>query len=764
MIRFKSPVLPLIVVLSLVANVSLVGCGGGGGAGGGTRPAQIAAGKVTVPTGFPLKPSDLFVEAQGDREPVSQNGSFRVALPNTGETLVTLQDATGDVLMLGYADSGSSGSAEAGGHGQISAATTATALLFYGVSGYTLPSTAWSTLTAYIASSTQCRQVASVVAARLDASATALASDAQITTAVLSGAAGLAAGHLSPSFSTPVAKNASMTVSVVRSSASGTSTSGNAVLVQPSSVQSGVEVLNNPTGDGIVFVNHLRRRCEAFIYETAKQAPGGSLENINPVIQTFTQPSLAGTIAGALQLPLKNGDCFDIQPSNSLHGELGAIIDAAFGSGAFTAANSGPIVLPLDGNTVRTDYEIVVVGPAFQTDGDLTNFPVFPGFTSFRAEWQSAITVLNWEEFLLDIAIPVIASVPLGPKFKPFGVDPGPILDIVNAVANVPDLVTQINNGRLKDATNTVLQNTADAGAVREAILKALWTSTFSAGTFEEQFEIAEKELQEFFFVQSILDGILQLIDSSVVFKDSDSQNAAEAWTASVLQAKATLSPSPATVNTVQNIAILTAGVQDVSDLSQFRFQWSTTGTEGTLQEPHAAIAMPPGPTQFTQAAYVADLTKIKAGQFDTVTVTVFNVSNINQPLASTSVRVIAQPSEEFGSYGLDSSEDFTGLVTNDPWVLSAVATVPLVSGATQYIVELKDASGNQLDDFFIDVSNGVPQVLDGGKEPWDHVLIESGVVKIAAFGVDAANAAVKGAATVVQDRFPVASVDIFYQ
>src|SRR5579862_7510507 len=95
-----------VAVLLLTSGSITVGCGGGGG-GAGSGHGAAATGMVTLPTGFNGKVSGFFVAAEGDHEPVSANGSFRLSIPTQGETMVTLLDGSGKVVMIGYADSAS---------------------------------------------------------------------------------------------------------------------------------------------------------------------------------------------------------------------------------------------------------------------------------------------------------------------------------------------------------------------------------------------------------------------------------------------------------------------------------------------------------------------------------------------------------------------------------------------------------------------------------------------------------------------------------
>ncbi len=265
-------------ILSLIVSLWVAGCGGGGVSTGSTPTQGLqlmqASGKIILPAGFKTPLAGLTVNSGQDTQPVSSTGAFQLAVAGPGETLVTLQDASGRVVLMGLADGGSSGSPESGGHGEISAQKTAECLLFMGLDGFLLDPSQWSALRAYIRQTTQVKALSTVIAARVGATPTALyGGDSQLASAVMTAASGIVSGHLPPKFKPSLLeqpKNQVFKVSVVSKPSSSGGTS-NIVEVQPEGEQGGLEVLQSPAGDGIQFVNHLRRRMAAFVYETSYQ-------------------------------------------------------------------------------------------------------------------------------------------------------------------------------------------------------------------------------------------------------------------------------------------------------------------------------------------------------------------------------------------------------------------------------------------------------------------------------------------------------------
>ncbi|HWD39953.1 MAG TPA: hypothetical protein VG944_13980 [Fimbriimonas sp.] len=614
-----------------MACLWIVGCGGGGGGGKGSSLA-MASGQVTLPPGFPGKASSLFVVAAGDKQPVSASGAFHLNLMGPGETLVTLQDAQGNLVMMGYADTAATGSPEAGGHGQISATTTAEALLFYGIGGFTTPSEEWPNVRSAITATSECARLAGVVSGRVAAVPTALANnDAQIGTEISTDSASIASSHMGSGLAKLAglqkSSNSVAKVEVVRHAKPGASTAGNLVLVQPSGEQSGIEVLNNPNGDGIVFVNHLRRRCAAYIYETAHQASGGKLEKVTPAPHNFTQPSLVSKIANAMHLPLLSNQILDIAPSEGTTGLTSLVLDAVFSSDPFTPSQSAPVILGQDGASVRTDYTVIVLGPSFSTLGDLTQFPPYndPSFLGFRNDWRNAVSSLNWQVAIQDIVVPAISCITLiKPTIQP--INPDLVVSVADTVSRSSDsLTSMVVSGNVLQMAKTLFSTVGNNPQLRQAILAAIWTQTFGAGSFEEQFNLAQSELKKFFFVQNVVDAMLKTIDVSAVTVDNSIHHAGETWTVSIVQKNVRLAPATATVDNQTQLVSLVATPSDQGDASvPYLYHYHVAGNAGGGVEDFSHVSPVTDLDSTDSAVSYLEGSTAANGQSDTVTVQVY--------------------------------------------------------------------------------------------------------------------------------------------
>ena len=647
--------------IALVTAVVLAGsgCGGGGSGGGGTGDSQPitplqAAGRVILPPGFQGLPANLTVHTGLDKQPVAANGTFRVAVLGPGQGLATVTDASGKIVLMGYVDGAASGSPQAGGNGEISAQQTALSMLFYGTGAYTLPANLWQQARTLIVQSPQLAQVATVVAARVAADPTAVSDgDTALVSAVKQASAvligtGRLAGLPSKGTATsirvagaPVATQSQLSKFNITRVAGGRDTSSTLLLTQPFGVHSGIEALNDPKSGGIIFVNHLRRRAAAFIYETARQAPGENekLEQIKPKQVTFTQSTVLSALGTAFGLnpPNTPSPALEVQPANALHGFLGSLTDVGTGMGAFTPVSTGPINLPQDGASVKTVYTVIIVGPAFQYKNSLDGFAPAQDadFAPFTAQWRSALTALTWEELILDIVVPVVSSIPLSDAANIKGVNANVILEIANTLSNIPDINASLANGDLKGAFSQIIQTLADNGTVRDAIVKAIYSQFTQSVTLEGGLLAAEEDLKGVLSSLAWIDLTLQVVDSSAVLIHSSTQNPVELWTATVVAKTVRLTPATATVYFNAPTVNLAATPGLHGDLNApLVYHWSMTGTAGGGLEDNAHLSGHDKDFDSVDSLVTYALgPSARSGQTDTVTVEVFlNLGTFSHP------------------------------------------------------------------------------------------------------------------------------------
>lgn len=556
------------IVGALVCVVALVGlgCGGGGskssstgtsgvGPSSGGSPvgpvgqpigSKFATGTVVLPAGAKITLSTCTVASAFDTEKVGANGAFKLAVPGSGPVPVHLNDAKGDLLMVGYVDSGAGGTSPyTGGNGRIDATQTAIFLLYTAVDGFLAPSEVFEDVLVDVSKASQLPGLASVVAGRIAANPLAVQSDdAQISSAVQSAASTIAAAGASaaaaqakPSQSPGVFR---LTVTKPATDGGG---SGYGLILDPSGAeQAGMNVLNTgSTGQpGISFQNTIRRRAAAFIYETAVAMPGGSLQPVTPVPVSTQLPGLI-----SLMYPIVGGTKplvlpYEIQPSNALHGTFGSLIDLyVYQAGAYSPVTTGPVSLTVTSGATKTEYTIVVVGDGFD------NFDKLPSSLNslkpYVGDWENTVTALRLETAALDELIPVFFSMvwPEGvEELKNVSVDVrnSVVQDAANALAGGPDFLNSEKNGDKKGAQNALVQTFFDSGSWRDALTAKMVTSLYKTSVPEvnQTIESVEAGLNSYTEIIGIVDFILQEFDSAQVTLAGFYGDKVESWTADV--------------------------------------------------------------------------------------------------------------------------------------------------------------------------------------------------------------------------------------
>jgi hypothetical protein len=651
--------------LTAIMVVGLVtGCGGGGAGGStpkSTSKVGTAAGSVSLPTGFAIPLSRLAIATDAGQVPLSKAGTFSVPVSSAGPRLAQLIDTTTNKLvLLGYVDSSPTGSPYAGGKGQVTSATTAAVLLFLGLSGPQLPIASWQTYQTSIATSGMTATVAATVASSVAKNPTAL-SDGD--PAILSALEAVQATAVSPP--AEVHKSGKpFSVARVTVQRPLTPTGDALVSVTPNEEQSGMEVAPNPKGQGIVFVNNIRRRASVFVYEVAKgQTPSTVVRLPKPV----------ETVSGQGLSPQEALDSVTVSVFNGLRGKF-----------SFLSEESEPIILPPDGASPVTVYDVVVIGPGINDTIAGVAAEVAPGDpaeqVSLAIEWNTAETVTITKSIALDVILPLGFYLALeGGESEEAISSPELTANVESLISSLKDVTAAIASRNLKLATQTFFKDIIQSPDLKASLVHIITTFLVENGVPSGPLNKALERLASAATVMGDINAGFLSVDIGRLFRDSTSYDQADEWVATALLPKITLSPNPATVNDIQNIAILSVQIQGETDLSKFRFQWSTSGTEGSLQEPTASIPMPTIITSFSQTAYVANLSKLKSGTFDTVQVTVYSSADLSKSIGTATAVVKAQPGLESGSFSIDSTDVFPGIVKNDPWVLSAVVTCPFV-------------------------------------------------------------------------------------
>ena len=145
-----------------ITPLSLIGCGGGGGAGGGGGGGKMVplAGTINLPPGFGIPVSQLSVTAGLGKNPVTPPNAFVAKIGNQAPSLATLQDSQGNAVLIAFLDPSKPNNV-------IDSMSTAIALAFFMVGGYTLPSSSTANVLSLISSAPSVAALALVIQQRL---------------------------------------------------------------------------------------------------------------------------------------------------------------------------------------------------------------------------------------------------------------------------------------------------------------------------------------------------------------------------------------------------------------------------------------------------------------------------------------------------------------------------------------------------------------------------------------------------------------------
>lgn len=628
----------------------LSGCGGGGGGGlgrgsqgQGTIPILTASGKVMLPSGTKIALSGLTVESGIDKEPVGAAGNFSVKVAGPGENPVFLTNSLGAVVMMGYADGGTSGSSPfGGGNGQISPLQTATMMIFESSGAFTAPTSSWEQVILMISSAPQTQTLANVIATRVAANPGGLFSgDPQITTALASAdqallpvGTGAAARLKMAGLKTDAPKAQKMQVEVSRT-ASGPPT---VILLNDTNPESGVTVLNN--GDGTIsFMNEYRRRAAGMIYETGVQSPTDStLQTITPKPIQLAMPAPLTALLAFNSLSGPPTGAMEIQPANALHGTVGSLVDVVFGNGAFTPVTTGPLALPQDGNAVKTVYTIVVLGPGSKSPISSFALASKPEFQPYVQDWTNLVLALTEEEAILDVVIPTVFSLPFPPGTTLKGVDVGLINDIANALAGVPDFYASLKRLDISGALNAFFQTLLDSGSFRDEFVQVLAADllTSVSGELTSKTEQELEDAMKFLgYLVSIVDYILQCVDDFALAASADLSDQGNDWIGTVVQPKVSLSPPTATVDGFSGyVSLIASPSGNTTDDAPYIYSWSVSGSAGGSIDDNSHESGAKSFTDESGGVQYEESIQATQGSSDVVTVTVYeNLGTATNPI-----------------------------------------------------------------------------------------------------------------------------------
>jgi hypothetical protein len=617
-------------------------------------------GTVKLPVGYAQPASNFKVVGVNGDSLVDANGQFVLPNPGSGTMQVDLLDPDGKVVLVGLLKANGC---------EVSARSTAIVLTYYALGGFTLPAEHQGTLYDLVAQTKAVDDLAAVLETKLAADPLVLTNGDDNLTQAIAAARRAITGE--PAAKTFLAK--------ARAKATAKDDTGTNISVDPAGTvpQSGVQIMPNPGGSGILAQNNFRRYATFLVYQTGTEDSGGNKT-------MYTTPQAVGT-------------AHDITSTSRLE-LFSAISDCFTGHAPFSPVTTNPVDLPLADGSAKTFYDIIVLGPAFESAYP----PIFQDtrYFGFAQDWNGQITRLNFKMFWLDFAWPAIetflfvkgASIQ-NEKLENFVTDFKALCD--KRLASLGVYVFK-EKGDMVIAMNLLLNALKDDTFRLEFVdmcKKALTESALNQANFQAMAQKLKGRASASAIVAAV-NIALEVGDLYKVMEALNQSRSGEVWTATVLPPNVHLDPGTATVTQNSPSAAFTASVKGAASGAKFVYRWSTPGGYGVLSDVHGQQGKSFDST-YSVVNYMADVGAIKNGNLDTVTVEVFADDGSGAiPAGATSLgkatsQVTGQRSSEGGPVTL------TLYSSNQPDPGDMVSVTANVQGGTGEFIYAWSTSGN---------------------------------------------------------------------
>jgi hypothetical protein len=699
--------------LTLAIAIATIACGSATpSASTGPAAGSSARGSIALPAGSSLDRSKLTVGSSYGSSAVGADGSFAVPARGTGPTFVDVTDAAGKIVLLGTVD-------PAKPQSSLSTATTATVLLFWALGAFTVPGDHFAEVVDLIATTPQTASLATELEGRLaanptlitDGDAAALAAVLEARDAILAGTAALPLGALGPELDgvdtadrgpAPVANLVVARGQGGRPSVALAAGAGPSVIIDEAVPKSGIEILANPNGPGIVAQNSRRRDVALFVYQVGS-------EDANGVRTDLDKPMLVGTphpvpATRALNVVVSTLDAF-----------------SSAGRSAWAPVLSDPIDLPLIAGSAKTFYTVVAIGPT----ADLATVPALYATTKWFDHvdaWKKAARDLGWRGFLAEHVVPMLSATIFGAVYAV------PTLRITQFESALRTSAEGVLGARgIVDPVALSSRSKALFALVEEAGINASYSRelitevTQTVGEAELNVErIAAVQarlrlLSKAGLILAIIDAVFSAADIGAVAKDLVESSQAETWNVTALEATVRLDPAAGAVSLEAPSVAFTATVKGEPN-AIYLYRWSTSGQYGLVSD-YLTDGLSVD-SRSGEALYLAnDPASITADLHDTVTVEVFandgsgaipaGASPIGKATATVS-GLKAEPSGNppapgTGRLTVESLEFVDSSFNKKGWCVGYWIAIAFVPGSTDYFVHaegFRDPDADPIQDF----------------------------------------------------------------
>ncbi len=559
-------------------------------------------GQVVLPVGHNFNLGSLRVTTPYGDHPVDSSGRFTANVDINTIMELGVETAGGDLLLLGTSQ---------GNQVQLSAQSTATALLYYAVGGMWLPTEHQNKVRTLLEGVSEADGVAGHISRILAAGGNGLADPDQ----ALLGALEQAASDL---LLTTTSWGFGITPSDYSPMAEGDS---NVIIHSGTTTRSGGQVLHDPNGSGIVVLNEFRRPAALLIYEVATDDAGGTTTPVNP-------PRLAATI--------------DVPATGKLE-VLNAIKDVLTGDAPFAPVMSPPTELFGVPGAAKTHYELVLIGAAANT----LDWPIVADsrFSGELGHWNDVYVDKALELFLDEMLLPIIETYALG---KTAAIDAAKLSAFRQRTRiiygkHLSSIGVYLSRGEVMwaEAIKAALFELANNATLRNELLDAATEALSVADRNRVNVQAMERRLSSRASASAIaaaVQGIMLTGDMTGILMDITASHWAVNWQAESTPVLFVLTPTTVQMNRLGN-GQATFKVEPKDALSgTFLYRWSTSGNHGTISDYFQDDVR--FDTDSNEVFYTHNTPlHMVEGQTDTVTVEVFGVDP-----GATSIPLGAEP------------------------------------------------------------------------------------------------------------------------
>lgn len=513
------------------------------------KPAAGAKGQVRLPAGFALAPSELEIVSALGPARVASDASFVVPTLDGEPTQLDVLGPDGRLVLIGIATDGV---------GEISVATTAAGLLYEALGGPLLPAAHARTLRALIADLPELEGLTIAVTGALARSANALADGDPTLTAALQTARDGALAYAVPAEAPRLPRSAFAPLAAA----------GADLLIEPGgdTLQSGVAVLHNPAGAGLVAQNHFRRPATLIAYRVAADDADGVKQDVTPPVEVG-RLDLVST--GKLEL-------------------FTALSDVVLGTAPFSPTLTTPLALPLADSGKRAYYEAVVLGPTLDP---LTTPPLYGDarFAPFLATWNEVVRNQSLALFFGELVVPLVESFAFGHTGL---IQPSKVPAIAQALGALSNVSLNALSAALTQkagfstAMAIVLEELATNPRYRTDVMNALRAALSGPNGAAIDLAAVEKKLAARASAAAILAAVqIALLSGDLVaiIKDLHDALSAEGWQVTAVPAVVRIAPTSGIVDKSNSQVRFEVTVRDQE--GPLAYRWSTTGTYGHVYD-----------------------------------------------------------------------------------------------------------------------------------------------------------------------------------